>query len=54
MTHMQTTHVELELPYQCTICKFRASEHTKLVDHFYEVRKKRWFWKFIDFVKSFL
>lgn len=37
ITHMQNTHVELELPYNCTICKFRSSEHTKVIDHFYEV-----------------
>ncbi|XP_065217107.1 uncharacterized protein row isoform X2 [Planococcus citri] len=37
VTHMQTTHVELELPYHCSICKFRTSEHTKLIDHFYEI-----------------
>uniref|UniRef100_A0A1B6KNR9 C2H2-type domain-containing protein n=1 Tax=Graphocephala atropunctata TaxID=36148 RepID=A0A1B6KNR9_9HEMI len=37
--HMHHNHSELDLPYQCSICHFRTSQHNKLVDHFHEVHK---------------
>lgn len=40
--HMHHNHTELELPYRCGICHFRASQHNVVVDHFHEVRSCLW------------
>lgn len=40
--HMHNNHTELELPYRCGICHFRASQHNVVVDHFHEVRSCLW------------
>lgn len=37
ISHMHRTHIAVELPYECGICKFRSSVHRDLIDHFYEV-----------------
>lgn len=35
--HMQKTHVEMELPYECGVCKFRTSFYKQFIDHFSQV-----------------
>ena len=35
--HMHRMHIATEMPYECGICKFRASMHREIIDHFYEV-----------------
>ncbi|RZF39820.1 hypothetical protein LSTR_LSTR000468 [Laodelphax striatellus] len=38
--HMHRNHKELELPYKCQICHYRTSQHTGVIDHFYNAHHK--------------
>lgn len=35
--HLQKTHLEKEMPYECGVCFFRTSVYRFFVDHFVQV-----------------